>query len=717
MADSAALDRVVTTLAGAGTTGTATHCPYCALQCGMMLNQDMDGAWSVSARDFPTNKGGLCRKGWTAAALLDHPERLTTPLVRDRKGGPLRPASWDEALDRIVAGIQRIQATHGPNAMAVFGGGGLTNEKAYLLGKFARLALRTGNIDYNGRFCMASAAAAGLRAFGIDRGLPFPLEDIPGAETILIAGSNPAETMPPIMQYFEAQRARGGKLIVSDPRRTATAKLADLHLALTPGTDAALANGILNAAIRAKLIDPVFIAERTTGWPATRRSVASYWPDRVERLTGVPARDIERAAHMLGEAATAMILSGRGPEQQSQGTNNALAFINLALALGQAGRKHCGWGCMTGQGNGQGGREHGQKNDQLPGYRKLDDPGHRAAVARVWGVDPDTLPMPGMPAVALLQSLGQPGGVQGLMVAASNLVVSAPDAASLAARLSGLDMFVALDLFLTETSSLADIVLPVPQWAEEGGTMTNLEGRVIQRIPARDPPPGVWSEPRILSELASRLGCVAAFPSEPAEAFTELRRASAGGVADYAGMAPDRIAAKDGLFWPCPDEAHPGTPRLFLDRFAHPDGRARFHPVERRLSAEEPDDAYPLYLTTGRVLTHYQSGAQTRRVAELQDAEPAAFVELHPDTARPLGILPGTLVQVSTRRGSVKLAARVTADIRRDTLFVPFHWGGASNANLLTIDTVDPISRMPELKICAARIAVASAEAAPVAAS
>ena len=683
---------------------TATHCPYCALQCGMMLSQDRAGAWTVSARDFPTNKGGLCRKGWTAAALLDHPDRLATPLLRDTKGGPLRPAGWDEALDRVADGLLRIRAEHGPSALGVFGGGGLTNEKAYLLGKFSRLALGTGNIDYNGRFCMASAAAAALRAFGIDRGLPFPLADIPGADAILIAGSNPAETMPPIMQYFEAQRARGGRLIVSDPRRTATAKLADLHLALTPGTDAALANGLLHVAVRDRLIDPDFIEARTTGWEPVRRVVASYWPDRAERTTGVPARDIERAAHMLGEAATAMILSGRGPEQQSQGTANATAFINLALALGKAGRPHCGWGCLTGQGNGQGGREHGQKNDQLPGYRRLDNPEHRAAVAAIWEVDPDTLPQPGMPAIEMLRSLGRPGGVRGLLVVASNLVVSVPDAGGLPDRLRGLDLLVVLDQFLTETSSLADVVLPVPQWAEESGTMTNLEGRVVRRLAARPPPPEVWTDTRILSALAARLGCASVFPAEPDAVFAELRRATAGGVADYAGMSPERLAEADGLFWPCPDEAHPGTPRLFQARFGHPDGRARFTAVERLPSAEEPDADYPLYLTTGRILTHYQSGAQTRRVAELQEAEPDAFVEIHPDTARGLGLRPGAMARVVTRRGSAALAVRPTPGIRRDTLFVPFHWGGASSANLLTIDAVDPISRMPELKVCAARI-------------
>lgn len=689
-------------------TRTETHCPYCALQCGMTLERGGDGHFTVQSRDFPTNKGGMCRKGWTAGSLLTHPERLTTPMLRDAKGEALRPASWDEALDRIVSGIRRLQASHGRDSIAVFGGGGLTNEKAYLLGKFARVVLGTAHIDYNGRFCMASAATAGLRAFGMDRGLPFPLDDIPGAEAVLIAGGNPAETMPPIMQYFEAQRDRGGKLIVSDPRRTATAKLADLHLQLTPGTDASLANGLLHVAVRDKLIDPHFIATRTTGWDAVRRTVASYWPDRVERETGVPALQIERAAHMLGEAATAIILSGRGAEQQSQGVQNALAFINLALALGQAGRMHCGWGCLTGQGNGQGGREHGQKNDQLPGYRQLANPRHRAEVAAVWGVPPESLPQPGLPAVGILDALGREGGIQGLLLMACNLLLSAPDTATLAQRLSDLPLFVACDQFLGETSSLADIVLPVTQWAEESGTMTNLEGRVLHRRQAVEPPPGVRSDLDIMADLAARLGHGRHIPSsDPEQVFDELRRASSGGPADYAGISLGRIDREQGVFWPCPDESGDDHRRPYLTRFAHEDGRARFHAVQRRTSAEEPDANYPLYLTTGRVLSHYQTGAQTRRVPELAAAEPEAFAEIHPDTARLAGIVQGSMALLTTRRGKARFKARLTPDIRRDTIFVPFHWGGASNANLLTNDAVDPVSKIPEYKICAVHLAPA----------
>ncbi len=689
-------------LSQGASSATDTHCPYCALQCGMTL-RETDGTWAVAARDFPTNKGGLCRKGWTAASLLSAPDRLTSPLVRDLRGQRLRPASWDEALGRVASGIQAIQARHGRSAFAVFGGGGLTNEKAYLLGKFARVALRSANIDYNGRFCMAAAAAAGQKAFGIDRGLPFPLEDISGAEVILLPGGNPAETMPPIMQYFEAQRARGGKLIVADPRRTPTARAADLHLQLSPGTDAALANGLLHVAMRDKLLDTVFIATRTTGFEAVRHVCRSYWPDRVERITGVPAADIEAAAHMLGEAATAMVLSARGAEQQSHGTDNVLAYINLLLAIGRAGKMHCGYGCLTGQGNGQGGREHGQKADQLPGYRKLSDPAARAHVAGVWGVSPDSLPMPGLSACETFGQFGE--GVRGLLVMASNILVSAPDAEVLSGGLGRLDLLVVADMFLSETAARADVVLPVAQWAEEDGTMTNLEGRVIRRRRAKAPPEGVLTDAEILAALAARLGCEAAFATAPEEAFGELRRASSGGDADYNGITYDRIDEEQGVFWPCADVDRPGTPRLFLSRFGTADGKARFHPVEYRGAAEQPDRAYPFTLTTGRLLAHYQTGAQTHRVPELEAAEPASFAEIHPDTAHGLGVAEGDHVCLTTRRGSITLPARITRDIRLDTVFVPFHWGGRISANLLTKAALDPVAKIPEFKACAVHVA------------
>ena len=683
---------------------TRTHCPYCAFQCGMVIEGAAADPRIAGNSEFPVNKGALCIKGWTAASALNHPERLRSPLMRDADG-VLASVSWDTAMTRIVSEFRRSQEAYGADAVGVFGGGSLTNEKSYLMGKFARVALGTSNIDYNGRFCMSSAAAASIKAFGIDRGLPFPVEDIAGAQTILLVGSNASETLPPIMQYFEAQRMDGGRLIVADPRLTATARRADLHLRLTPGTDTALANGILHILVRDGLIDADYIEARTEGFAAVRGTVSTYWPERVERITGVSEADLVKAAHLLGEARTAMVLTARGTEQQAQGVNNTLSFINIALALGLVGKPNSGYGCLTGQGNGQGGREHGQKADQLPGYRKIDDPAARQHVASVWGIAPDTLPAPGKSAYELLDSLGQEGGVRSLLVLGSNVVVSAPNVAHVEQRLKSLDFLVVSDFFLSETAELADIVLPSAQWAEEEGTMTNLEGRVIRRKRAYDPPDGIRDDMKVICELADRLGRGEYFSYESAEeVFDELGRASAGGPADYSGITYEKIEENQGIFWPCPSSEHPGTPRLFTERFATPSGRASFTAAQHQRPADPPDSMFPLFLTTGRLLAQYQSGTQTRRVDELVGMAPEATVEVHPTTARVYGLLNGGMARISTRRGDAEFRVRVTANIREDTLFVPFHWGGRRAANRLTNAALDPTSRMPEFKVCGAMI-------------
>ena len=689
---------------GDGTRTVATHCPYCALQCGMGLRVGAGGASAIEvvSRDFPTNRGGLCQKGWTSIELLDHPDRLTTPLVR--VDGALRPASWEQALEVIVSGIRSVQSRYGRDAVAVFGGGGLTNEKAYTLGKFARVALRTANIDYNGRFCMSSAAAAGNRAFGIDRGLPFPLSDIADAEVVLMVGGNAAETMPPFMQWLTAQREAGGELIVIDPRRTTTARAASQHLAVTPGTDLALINGLLHLVITGGGLDQRYIEERTTGFAAVRQLVAGYWPERVERITGVPAGQLRRTADTLITARSAILLTARGAEQHATGVDTVTSLINLALALGLPGRPGSGYGCLTGQGNGQGGREHGQKADQLPGYRSIEDPAAREHLGRIWQIPAEDLPGPGRSAFELLDALGTTDGPKALLVAGSNPVVSAPDANRITARLADLDLLVVNDIVLSETAALADVVLPVTQWAEETGTMTNLEGRVLLRQAAVPPPDGVRSDLEVFAELARRLAAPGRWSADPAEVFEELRLASQGGRADYSGIDYQAIQQQDGLFWPCPAEPANSTPRLFGERFETPDGLARFVAVEHRPVAEDLDVDYPVYLTTGRLLQQYQSGAQTRRIRPLRDGQPAAFVEMHPDLADSLGISDGELVEVTSRRGIARAAARITSSIRADTVFMPFHYPGAESANLLTNPALDPISRMPQFKVCAVSV-------------
>lgn len=728
-----ALPAVAASRASDDARGTATHCPYCALQCAMRLTPvtgtdagapagppapgtDPAAPVTVEGRDFPTNRGGLCQKGWTSASVLRTGDRLTTPWVRVR--GELRPATWDDALDLVAARLRALAAEHGPQSVAVFGGGGLTNEKAYALGKFARTVLRTPNIDYNGRFCMASAAAGANRTLGVDRGLPFPLEDVGGAQAVLLLGSNLAETMPPSLQHLAGVRAAGG-LVVVDPRRSATADLtADgqgVHVQPVPGTDLVVLLALAHVVLAEGLTDAAYLERRTTGLDDLRRSVAAWWPERAEQVSGVPATTLRAVARLLAAAspsrggAGAYVLTGRGVEQSSQGTATVTAAIDLALLLGLPGRTGSGYGAITGQGNGQGGREHGQKADQLPGYRSIEDDAARAHVAAVWGVDPADLPRSGLPAVELLRRLGTPDGPRALLVHGSNVVVSAPDADRLRERIAALELLVVCDVVPSETALLADVVLPVTQWAEEEGTMTSLEGRVIRRRKAIEPPPGVRSELDVLADLAVRLGSTVHFGTDPAEVFDELARASAGGRADYSGLSHARLDAEPDLFWPCPatpdgEPPHPGTKRLFTRDFPQPDGRARLVPVDHVGPADDLRPGAPMYLITGRVLAHYQSGAQTRRVPALVRTSPGPYVEVHPLLAERLGVEDGAPVHLATARGELVARTRVSDAVRADTVFMPFHWSGQGSVNRLTNDATDPISGMPEFKVCAVQV-------------
>ncbi|AUZ34069.1 nitrite reductase [Arthrobacter sp. PGP41] len=722
------------------TTSADTHCPYCALQCAMTLTSptglapaSQPGPVPVSAppaaerpvieatpkvpthvpltvqgRDFPTNRGGLCRKGWTSPSLLNHAGRITEPLLKG-PDGVHRPISWEHALDVAVAAVKDARARYGADAVGVFGGGGLTNEKAYMLGKFARLALGTSRIDYNGRFCMSSAAAAGMRAFGVDRGLPFPLEALDSASTILMLGSNVAETMPPFVQHLKGTRDAGG-LIVVDPRRSATAAFtADgggLHLQPLPGTDLALLLGISHVVIHENLVDTSYVGERTSGYSAVARSVNSFWPERVQSLTGVPAELIRETARRLAAGARqggSYILTGRGVEQHVDGTDTATAAINLSLLLGLPGSARSGYGTLTGQGNGQGGREHGQKADQLPGYRKITDPAARAHVAGVWGVPEELIPGPGLPAVQLLQSLGKPDGVRCLFVHASNIAVASPDANAVIQGLRSLDFLMVCDFFMSETAAEADLILPVLQWAEEEGTLTNLEGRVLRRRRALAPPPGARSELWIMARLAEALDAPSTYSEDPETVFEELRLASAGGLADYSGIDYAMLDRGEAAYWPYP-AGSTGTPRLFQDAFAHADGKAVMVPVtprRRRTPAAPPAGdatAKTMTLITGRLLEHYQSGTQTRRVPELLAAQPEAEVQIHPAAAASMGITEGTPVSVANERGEVVCRARLSNAIRPETVFLPFHFPELESANRLTEAATDPISGMPEFK-------------------
>jgi assimilatory nitrate reductase catalytic subunit len=693
-----------------------THCCFCGVQCGMHLRVKDGAVVGVEARNYTHNQGSLCPKGVVAYQQVGHPERLRHPLVRrGGKGGKLERATWDEALDLVVSRWKALQAERGVDAVAVYSGSSMTNEKCYLAGKFARVALRTRHVDYNGRLCMSSAGAAYARAFGLDRS-PLPMTDVPLARCILVLGSNIAECFPILTSWVWKARDAGAKLIVVDPRETASARTADLWLPVRPGTDVALLNAMLRWAIHDGHVDATYVRERTVGWDEVRAAVEPFTPEHAERLCGVPAERIVAAARLHAQSSPSLIMHARGIEHSTHGVNNCLAAINLALALGQVGVPGGGTMMITGQGNGQGGREMGQKATQLPGYRHIDHAEDREAVARVWGIEAAELPGPGASATEMI-GLMNAGVIRSCLVMCSNPMVSLPDNTQVASALAKLDPLVVIDFFLSETAERADVVLPGTVWCEDEGTTTNLEGRVIKINRAVAPPGEARGDWQILCDLAARLGRGRYFPFKTVRAiWDELRRATAGAVADYAGITWEKIDAQDGVFWPCPSEDHPGSPRLFVERFNHPDGRARMVAVHHAPPAEEPGGDYPFRLTTGRVVYHYLSGSQTRRLPFLNDQAPEPWVEVHPAAAGRLGIESGERVRVRTRRAAMEVKALVTPTIRPDTLFVPFHYGRKQAVNQLTNSASDPGVKIPEFKVCAAaleRLATEPAALAP----
>ncbi len=698
-----------------------THCCFCGQQCGILLkvkNNEVIGfePWY----DFPFNQGKLCPKGVKRYLQGAHPDRLLHSYRRDESApGGFSPMAYEEAINRVAAEIERIQTQYGPHAFGLLSGASLTTEKTYLMGKFAHMCLKTSNIDYNGRLCMVSAAAGNKKAFGIDRAAN-PWSDILKAEVVWISGANVAECAPITTDYVWQARENGAKIIVVDPRITPIARTCDLFLPVKPGRDVALFNGILHLMIENDWLDHAFIEQHTTGFEAVAEHVKQWTPQRTAEVTGIAEKAIRQAAEWWGAARTSFLMHARGIEHHSHGVQNVLGAINIVLASGRIGREYCGYATITGQGNGQGGREHGQKCDQLPGARDLSNPEHRAYVAGVWGMDPNDLPPPGVDAYEIFRKI-EAGEIKGLLSICFNPLVSLPDNNYVRQQLEKLEFFVAIDFFLNETARHADIVLPGSLHEEDEGVVTTAEGRVIKINKAVDCPGEARQDWRIIQDIAKALGREQGLTfGSPAEIFDELRRASKGGVADYSGITYEKLERQHGVFWPCPANDHPGTPRLFepgswnpvaqgQGPFYFPDGRARFNVAEYRPPAEEVDADYPIILTTGRVVSQFLSGTQTRRIGPLINQYPEPRLEIHPRLAERLGIADGDWATAESRRGSCTLRARVLKTIRPDTVFIPYHWAGRKSANQLTISAQDPISKIPEYKVCAVRVKKADA--------
>ncbi|MEN8653622.1 molybdopterin oxidoreductase family protein [Streptomyces sp. 21So2-11] len=689
-----------------GETLVPTHCCFCGVQCGMYLRRDKGGkVFGVEPRNHDINRMRLCPKGLNAYQQINHPDRLTAPLMRRSRDEEFQEVSWDEALDFTVAEIRRIQQESGRDAFGVLGGASLFTEKAYLVGKFARVAVKTKHLDYNGRLCMVSAAGANKLAFNIDRaGNPF--SDILLSDCLLIAGSNVGECFPVLTQYLWGARDRGASLIVIDPRETPVARTADIHVALKPGTDSAFFNAVLHVVVRDGLTDEAFLAANTTGWDEVKETVAAYPPERAAEICGIPAAQVEQVARVFGRAKNAMAWHARGIEHHTQGVENCLSVINLCTATGNIGRPGAGYGTLTGQGNGQGGREHGQKSDMLPGGRSISNPDHRREVAAIWGIEESELPGAGTSMMEMVWQM-QRGEIRGLIGICNNPFVSLPNLHTVKSGYDALEFHAQFDFFLSETANNAHVVFPVTTWAEDEGVMANAEARVVKHNKAQEPPDGVRTDTWVMCELARRLGEGDKFDFPGSrEVFEELRTASAGTVNDYYGITYERLEETGGISWPCPTTDHPGTPRILEGgRSYHPDGKIHLQVVEWHPPADPYDDEFPMSLTTGRTVAHFLSGNQTRRLGGLVEQTPRPWVEIHPSH----GYRNGDPVRVVTRRGETVLPALVTEIIRPDTVFVPYHWPYPVAANVLTNDALDPRSKIPEYKVCACRIERATA--------
>jgi assimilatory nitrate reductase catalytic subunit len=545
-----------------------------------------------------------------------------------------------------------------------------------------------------------------------------------GTEVIWVAGSNVAECSPITTNYIWQARELGAKVIVQDPRITPIARTCDLYLPVKPGRDAALFAGVLQLMIENGWIDRDYIERYTVGFDEVAQYCKEWTPAHTAEVTGVPERSIRAAAELWGKAKSSFLFHARGIEHHSNGVQNALGTINLVLASGRIGKPKSGYGTIVGQANGQGGREHGQKCDQLPGWRDISNPEHRRYIASVWGVEEKEIPGPGVDAYELFRKIDA-GEIKGLVAMCFNPKVSLPDNQFVTRALEKLEFFVAIDFFLNDTARHADIVLPGSLHEEDEGTVTQVEGRVIKVNKAVDPPGDARQDWRIVQDIARALDRTHGFTfKEPREIFEELRIASKGGVADYSGITYEKIEKQMGVFWPCwshdpktgePTPEHPGTPRLFEDGSYNPvakgngpfwfaDGKARFNVAWYKPPPDDVSPEFPLFLTTGRVVSQFLSGTQTRRIGPLvrQYAEPR--IELHPKLAAKLGIADGDWTVCETARSAITLRAQVVTTIRPDTIFIPYHWAGPKSANRLTVAAQDAISKIPQYKVCACRV-------------
>jgi len=690
-------------------------CCYCGTGCGVLIETDAGEITGVRGDPaHPANRGKLCTKGATLHLSAQASGRALYPELRTHRESPRRRVSWDAALDHVAEKFRAVIREHGPDAVAFYISGQLTTEAYYVFNKLAKGLIRTNNVDTNSRLCMSSAVAGYKATLGADAP-PGCYDDIDHAGTIFIAGSNTAYAHPILFRRIEAARQANPnlKLIVVDPRRTDTANEADLHLAILPGTDVALYHAMLNVMLWEELIDRDTIAAHTEGWDALRETVRDYTPEKVAPICGVAATDIVQAARWFAAGPT-LSLYCQGLNQSSCGLDKNATLINLHLASGQIGKPGAAPLSLTGQPNAMGGREVGGLANLLSAHRDLDNPEHRAEVARLWGVD-DVPATPGKTAVEMFDAVKR-GEIRAIWIACTNPAQSLPDQNLVHEALQTAECVVLQEAFAdTETAPYADVLLPAATWGEQDGTMTNSE-RCISRVHAAVPPPGeARADWEIVRDFALRLDPAKAarlFLYDSAEVvFNEHRETTRGRDLDITGLSYallDRAPQQ----WPFPEGATAGRTRLYADGvYPTASGRAHFHAAPYKPVAEAIDARYPLHLNTGRLRDQWHAMSRTGKVARLFAHADAPVLSMNVRDMELRRLKAGDLVRVKSRRGEAVVAVEASDSLRPGQCFLPMHWGarfmGGLGVNALTLPVFDAVSKQPEFKHAAVQVAKA----------
>ena len=687
-------------------------CPFCGVGCQVSYKiKDGKIAW-VDGIDGPANENRLCVKGRFGFDYVSHPHRLTKPLIR-RDDAPekglnvdpsnpwthFREATWEEALDVAAHGLADLRSYYGGKSVAGFGSAKCSNEEAYLFQKLIRQAFKHNNVDHCTRLCHASSVAALMENVG-SGAVTATFNEIENADVAIVIGSNPTENHPVAATYFKQFAKRGGDLIVMDPRGQGLKRHATHMLQFRPGTDVALLNGIMNVIVEEKLYDRNYIEGFTEGFFEFREHVRAFPPERMAEICGIDAETLRTVARTFAEARSAMIFWGMGVSQHIHGTDNARCLISLALLCGHVGRPGTGLHPLRGQNNVQGASDAGLIPQVLPDYQSVADPEVRELFRHIWrGTEIDATP--GLTVVEIVDAMYR-GEIKGMYILGENPAMSDPDVEHARDALAALDHLVVQDIFLTETANFADVILPAKAWPEKSGTVTNTNRQVQMGRKALDAPGEARDDWHIIVELANRLGLDWDY-DHPRMVFNEMKMS----MRSLHHITWSRLENENAVTYPCLSNDDPGQAVVFGDGFPRRAGRAKFTPARITPPAEVPDDAYPMILTTGRQLEHWHTGSMTRRASVLDWAEPEANASLHPRTLRKLGVAPGDMVRIETRRGAIEIMARADRAVSEDMVFVPFAYVEAA-ANVLTNPQLDPFGKIPEFKFSACRISPAS---------